>query len=76
MHKISIIGLGQIGASIGLGLRKKIKGVEIVGHDIEPTTAGQARKIGAVDKISYSFTKFFLILFFSVKDNSMPNLTF
>ncbi len=54
MHKISIIGLGQIGASIGLGLRKKIKGVEIVGHDIEPTTAGKARKIGAVDKISYS----------------------
>jgi prephenate dehydrogenase len=57
MHKIAIIGLGQIGASIGLGLRSKIKGIEITGHDIEPTTAGKARKIGAVDKISYSLPK-------------------
>ena len=57
MHKIAIIGLGQIGASIGLGLRSKLKGVEIIGHDIEPTTAGKARKIGAVDKISYSLPK-------------------
>ena len=54
MHRIAIIGLGQIGASIGIDLRAKLPDIEIVGHDIEPSTAGIARKKGAVDKVSYS----------------------
>ncbi|MDA1095746.1 MAG: prephenate dehydrogenase/arogenate dehydrogenase family protein [Chloroflexi bacterium] len=54
MHRIAIIGLGQIGASIGMELRGKLPDIEIVGHDIEPETAGMARKKGAVDRISYS----------------------
>lgn len=54
MHRIAIIGLGQIGASIGMDLRAKLPDIEIIGHDIEPSTAGIARKRGAVDKISYS----------------------
>jgi prephenate dehydrogenase len=54
MHRIAIIGLGQIGASLGLALQGKFPGVEIVGHDIDPETAGMARKKGAVDQVSYS----------------------
>jgi prephenate dehydrogenase len=54
MNRITIIGLGQIGASIGITLRRELKDIEIVGHDIDPEIAGKARKIGAVDKISYS----------------------
>jgi prephenate dehydrogenase len=54
MHRIAIIGLGQIGASIGMDLRAKLPDVEIIGHDIEPSTAGIARKKGAVDQVSYS----------------------
>lgn len=54
MHRIAIIGLGQIGASIGLDLRGKFPDIEIVGHDIDPEAAGMARKRGAVDQVSYS----------------------
>ena len=53
-RRIAIIGLGQIGASIGMDLRAKLPGIEVVGHDIEPSTAGVARKRGAVDTVSYS----------------------
>ncbi len=53
-RRIAIIGLGQIGASIGIDLRAKLPDIEIVGHDIEPSTAGLARKRGAVDSVSYS----------------------
>jgi len=54
MHKITIIGLGQIGASMGTDLRGKFAGVEIVGHDKEPEVAGKARKKGAIDRTSYT----------------------
>jgi prephenate dehydrogenase len=53
-HRIAIIGLGQIGASIGMDIRGKFPGVEIVGHDIDPETAGKARKKGAVDQVAYT----------------------
>ena len=48
--KITILGLGRIGASIGLALAK-IKDQAIrVGNDREPLVMRQAEKIGAVDK--------------------------
>ena len=48
--QITIIGLGQIGASIGLALAK-IKDQAIrIGNDREPGIARQAEKSGAVDK--------------------------
>lgn len=50
--QITIIGLGQIGASIGLGLTKIKDQVTRIGNDREPIVARQAEKIGAVDKIS------------------------
>ena len=50
--QITIIGLGQIGASIGLALSKHKKDILRVGHDKNMVTAKKAQKIDAVDKIN------------------------
>ena len=44
MSKITIIGLGLIGTSIGMALRKAKVNVEVVGHDRDRGTANQAQK--------------------------------
>ncbi|NQU29249.1 MAG: prephenate dehydrogenase [Anaerolineae bacterium] len=49
--QISIIGLGQIGASIGLALADHNKNIVRVGHDKDSATARAAKKLGAVDEI-------------------------
>ena len=48
--QITIIGLGQIGASIGLGLAGQGEIIRRVGHDREIEIARQAEKLGALDK--------------------------
>ena len=50
--QISIIGLGQIGASIGLALSDKQDELRRVGHDLELDIARRAEKMGAVDKVA------------------------
>jgi prephenate dehydrogenase len=55
VERIAIIGLGLIGTSLGLALKKaRLPGVEIVGHDKEPHHASRASKRGAVDKTTYN----------------------
>ncbi len=49
--QISIIGLGQIGTSVGLALADHKDLLRRVGHDRDIKIAQQAEKIGAVDKI-------------------------
>jgi prephenate dehydrogenase len=49
--RLSIIGLGQIGASIGLALADRKDMFVRLGHDRDRQIARQAEKIGAVDKI-------------------------
>ncbi len=49
--QMTIIGLGQIGASIGLGLAAQHETIERVGHDINLETARQAQRLGAVDAV-------------------------
>jgi len=49
--QITIIGLGQIGASIGLALAEHNENIIRVGNDIEIATAKAAGKLGAVDEI-------------------------
>jgi prephenate dehydrogenase len=49
---IAIIGLGQIGVSIGLALKEKPGGACLVGSDKNPTAARAAEILGAVDKVS------------------------
>ncbi len=52
--KITIIGLGQIGASMGLALAKHKDQVTTFGHDKSPEAARKAQKQGAVESISYN----------------------
>lgn len=48
---ITIVGLGQIGTSVGLALADHREMVYRVGHDKELSTARLAEKMGAVDKV-------------------------
>ena len=51
MPRLAIIGLGLIGGSLGLALKRaQLKGLEIVGHDAEWGVNGRARKLGAIDR--------------------------
>lgn len=52
--QITIIGLGQIGASAGLALAEHKNQVTTVGHDKNPEYAHRARKMGAVERIDYN----------------------
>lgn len=52
--RIAIIGLGWIGGSIGLALKKAKLDVEIVGHDKDNSVAGRAQKRGAVDRTNWN----------------------
>ncbi|MFQ5401463.1 MAG: prephenate dehydrogenase [Anaerolineae bacterium] len=48
---IVIIGLGRIGASVGLALKQAMPELVIVGHDPDPDAAAVAKdQLGAVDK--------------------------
>lgn len=49
---ITIVGLGQIGASIGLALAEHSEMFERVGHDLDFRIAKQAQKMGAVDRVA------------------------
>jgi prephenate dehydrogenase len=50
LRRVAIIGLGLIGASIGLALRKADRKYSVVGHDRSRDAADRARKRGAVDR--------------------------
>ena len=52
--QVSIIGLGLIGASAGLALRRHADRVTVVGHDPNPSVAGAAKKAGAVDRTEWN----------------------
>jgi len=52
--QITIIGLGQIGASIGLALKARGASVHIVGNDKDTQAGKAAQKAGAVDDFKYN----------------------
>jgi prephenate dehydrogenase len=52
--RITIVGTGFIGGSIGLALHQTETDFEIVGHDREHGIARKAQKIGAVDKANWN----------------------
>jgi prephenate dehydrogenase len=52
--QITIVGLGQIGSSIGLALKAHNVNVHRVGHDRDPQAAKEAQKAGAVDDVKYN----------------------
>jgi prephenate dehydrogenase len=55
--QITIIGLGQIGASIGMVLAEHKENINRVGHDLDPGVAKQALKRGVVDRIEYNLPR-------------------
>jgi prephenate dehydrogenase len=52
--QITIIGLGQIGSSIGLALKAHEVNIRRVGHDKDPQAGKEAQRIGAVDDVKYN----------------------
>jgi len=52
--QITIVGLGQIGASFGLALKRREPDYRRVGHDKSPKIAKLAHKIGAVDDTKFN----------------------
>src|SRR5512138_3105157 len=52
--QITILGLGQVGASLGLALAEKKETILRVGNDREPEIARRAQKMGAVDQVQHN----------------------
>jgi prephenate dehydrogenase len=56
--RITIIGLGLIGGSLGLALKAAgLADVEIVGHSRRRETTNKARKIGAIDRAEHNLPR-------------------
>jgi prephenate dehydrogenase len=52
--QITILGLGQVGTSIGLALANKKEAIVRVGNDRDPGIARRSQKMGAVDQIQFN----------------------
>ena len=52
--QITIVGLGQIGSSIGLALKAHEVSIRRVGHDKDPQAGKESQRIGAVDDVKYN----------------------
>ena len=52
--QITIVGLGMIGASMGLALRQAGVASAVIGHDKDMGVANQARKLEAVDRAEWN----------------------
>jgi len=52
--QITVVGMGAIGTSIGLALKRAEPAVRITGHDKEVSAAGRARKAHAVDRTEWN----------------------
>ena len=50
--KLTIVGMGQIGTSVGLALAEEGERIHRIGHDRELRAARRAEKMGALDKVS------------------------
>ena len=58
VRRITIIGTGLIGGSLGLALKAaELSGIEIVGHDRDRGAANQAKKRGAIDKAEHNLPR-------------------
>ncbi len=52
--KITIVGLGLIGTSLGLALQRNENDFHIVGHDKERSATSRAKKLGAIDDSNWN----------------------
>lgn len=51
---VTIVGLGRLGASVGMALKEADLGLEIVGHDADSSLGKTARERNAVDKTDWN----------------------
>lgn len=49
LHRVTIVGLGLIGGSLGIAIRKKRLAREVVGYSRKAKTLAQAKRLGAMD---------------------------
>lgn len=54
MNRLTIIGTGFVGTSIGLALKERKGSFEIVGHDLDHARAMEAKKLGALDRAEWN----------------------
>jgi len=54
MARVTIIGLGQVGTSLGLALKANQPNVEIAGHDLSSDRLSTAKRLGAVDRAEWN----------------------
>ena len=52
LQQVAILGLGVIGASLGLALRRGSPGLQLVGFDIDAESLRRAVRTGAIDRSS------------------------
>jgi prephenate dehydrogenase len=52
--RITIVGLGLVGGSIGLALQQAEAASVIIGHDKDRAVSNEAKKLGAVDKVHWN----------------------
>jgi prephenate dehydrogenase len=58
VERITVIGLGLIGGSLGLAFKAaKLRDVEIVGYDTDTVAAVDARRLGAVDRTEHDLQR-------------------
>jgi len=58
VRRITIIGTGLIGGSLGLALKAAdLPSIEIVGHDRHRGAENQAKKLGAIDKAEHNLPR-------------------
>ena len=55
--RITIVGLGLIGTSLGLALRRVRGEFELVGHDRNPDASAAAKRRGAVDRTEWNLPR-------------------
>jgi len=56
--RVTIIGTGLIGGSLGMALRAaRLPGLEVVGHDRDRGCATQAEKAGAIDRAEHNLPR-------------------
>jgi prephenate dehydrogenase len=54
LERVSILGTGLIGGSVGLALKAALPGLQVIGYDIDLASAEAAVTRGAIDQVAFS----------------------
>jgi prephenate dehydrogenase len=56
-RRLTIVGLGLIGGSLGMAVRAAGLDLEVVGHNRSHAAAGKAQKLGAIDRAEWNLPR-------------------